>query len=731
MCNHSYTRDYSTAPRGMGDKCPYPALYAELAAALPLDPAGVCIFHSKEAEWKRENDFISQFLQLLRILEARRNGPSYYDLAEFVFVAESPGEKAGKTALHLTTTFLKYAILTGSSFLDAVEFTDVDFQNGAKFQGAIFHGDVVFNRVRFRGAEFAEALFKRKVDFRDITSDSYALFSRARFAGLTVSFDNSSFDGITEFSNALFEPEDVQAVVRFSDVRFSDFLDFKGAVFTCQVLFENVIFGYTTEFIDTTFKLVASSARYRGAAVEFKKIEVPENADLTFKSSSAANRLFSHDVSISFKEEPRGIIHFENVNFNELTPESRRVLTGLTKSGRVDIGPGCIKYRFQTEVRTVPINEGNHHLILELAQTFATYFSAQSGVNLGLEIVERTSSHVAFFYFTDEDIRQEEFLERLARTEQDLWNLLAVKPDVFRLLDGASAGEYLINPKTAVINAVDGISALLGTFFRVGIRIAIGRWNEYDTRSLLEAIRFNPTGTEDRAAALHKILLDRYTGSNLLDISRSQNEGLPAIESPARNLLKESFESGDSRMQPSKVTILFLGANGSSSSLQLEEEVSKIQMNLKLAKERDNLVFRQEWAVTIDSLLQAILDDKPNMIHFSGHGTQAGIILLDLKGRPVIVPSQALEDLFKLFKDTVSCVVLNSCFSEHQAAAIRAHIPYVIGVTSSIPDDAAIAFSAGFYKGIGAGRDIPFAFELGKVAMGLWGVADTSATFLL
>jgi len=87
--------------------------------------------------------------------------------------------------------------------------------------------------------------------------------------------------------------------------------------------------------------------------------------------------------------------------------------------------------------------------------------------------------------------------------------------------------------------------------------------------------------------------------------------------------------------------------------------------------------------------------------------------------------------LFKLFKDTITCVVLNSCYSEHQAKAIRAHIPYVVGVRSGIPDLAAIAFSTGFYKGIGAGRGVPFAFELGKVAMELWGVAGEGATVLL
>lgn len=731
MCNHAYTSDYSVAPNGIGSKCPYTALYAELATALPLDPTGACIFHSKEAGWKRENGFRSHFLQLLRLLDAPKNGPSYYDFAEFVFVAESQCEKSGETALHLTSSFQKRAIFAGSSFLDAVDFTDVNFQDGAKFEGATFHGDLIFNSVCFRGVDFNGALFKRRVAFRNITFNSYALFSKARFVGLTVSFDESSFDGITEFSNASFELEDVQAVVRFSDVQFGDFLDFKWAVFKSQVIFENVTFGYTTEFIDTTFQLVASTARYRGSAVEFKQIEVLENADLTFKSTSAAHRLFSHDVSFSFKDEPQGVIHFENVNFNELTPESRRVLTGFAKLGKVEIGPGCIKYRFQTEVRTVSISEGNTPLILELAQTFATYFAAQSGVNLGLEVVERTPTRVAFFYFTDEDIQEAEFLERLRRTEQDLWNLIAVKPDVFQLLDGGTPGEYLTSPKTAIINAVDGVSALIGTFFRVGIRIAIGRWSEYDTRALLEAIRFNQHGIEERAANLHRILLGRYTGYNLMGISRAQNEGLPAIETPGGKLLPGDAANGDSVMQPSKTVILFLGANGVDSPLQLEEEVSKIQTNLKLARERDKLIFRQEWAVTIDSLMQAMLDEKPNMVHFSGHGNQSGILLRGPNGQPTLVTSQALEKLFKLFKDTISCVLLNSCFSEHQATSIRAHIPYVIGVSSKIPDDAAIAFSVGFYKGIGAGKDVPFAFELGKVAMELWGVADQSAAVLL
>ena len=52
-----------------------------------------------------------------------------------------------------------------------------------------------------------------------------------------------------------------------------------------------------------------------------------------------------------------------------------------------------------------------------------------------------------------------------------------------------------------------------------------------------------------------------------------------------------------------------------------------------------------------------------------------------------------------------------------ESLAIKEHIPHVIGMSSSIPDTAAISFAGGFYKAVGAGRDIPFAFELGKAAV--------------
>lgn len=161
-------------------------------------------------------------------------------------------------------------------------------------------------------------------------------------------------------------------------------------------------------------------------------------------------------------------------------------------------------------------------------------------------------------------------------------------------------------------------------------------------------------------------------------------------------------------------TILFLGANPIDTiHLRLGEEVREITENLRLSKERDSLIFKQEWAVTTDSLMQAILDENPYILHFSGHGETEGICLEYSDKTAHIINTEIICSFFKLF-NKVKCVLLNCCYSKSQAESIIKYIPYVVGMPSCIKDEASIAFSVGFYKALGAGRDIPFAYDLGK-----------------
>lgn len=178
--------------------------------------------------------------------------------------------------------------------------------------------------------------------------------------------------------------------------------------------------------------------------------------------------------------------------------------------------------------------------------------------------------------------------------------------------------------------------------------------------------------------------------------------------------------------------ILFLGASPINEvRLRIDEEVRDIENGLKLAALRDNFELVQKWAVTTKTLQQAMLDEHPHIVHFSGHGDTAGIAIEDLLGNAKIVDTDALGSLFELFSDTVKCVFLNSCYSETQAKEISKHIPYVIGMKNSVADKAAIAFAVGFYTALGAGKDIKFAYRMGVVSIKLEGVTGSEIPVLI
>ena len=172
--------------------------------------------------------------------------------------------------------------------------------------------------------------------------------------------------------------------------------------------------------------------------------------------------------------------------------------------------------------------------------------------------------------------------------------------------------------------------------------------------------------------------------------------------------------------------ILVLAANPKGTSrLRLDAEVRDIQAGLRRSKNRDQFELTSMWAVRPRDIQRAMLDVDPQIVHFSGHGTgDEGLVLEDEVGRPKLIEGQALARLFDLFSDRLECVVLNGCYSEVQASSISQYIKSVIGMTQAIGDEAAIAFSVGFYDALGAGRSVAFAYEFGCSAMAMEGISE-------
>src|SRR5262249_29573142 len=156
------------------------------------------------------------------------------------------------------------------------------------------------------------------------------------------------------------------------------------------------------------------------------------------------------------------------------------------------------------------------------------------------------------------------------------------------------------------------------------------------------------------------------------------------------------------------------------------------QDKVRASTYRDSLVLVSRWAVRPEDLQQALLEVEPDIVHFSGHGTEAEEILLeDSDGRPKPVGKAALAGLFRILPGRVRIVMLNACHSRAQAEAIAEHVDCAVGMGRVIGDAAAIEFVSAFYQGIGFGQSVETAFELGKNALELLGLAGGDIPELL
>ncbi|ABY35670.1 MAG TPA: TIR domain-containing protein [Chloroflexus aurantiacus] len=215
------------------------------------------------------------------------------------------------------------------------------------------------------------------------------------------------------------------------------------------------------------------------------------------------------------------------------------------------------------------------------------------------------------------------------------------------------------------------------------------------------------------------------------------SDGKTAEKTPTMRLARETLATlqGKTLKHTNNpvISILFISSDPTDTDrLRLGAEIRELQERLQLSKLRDCFILHQRMAVRPIDIIQALLDLEPQIVHFSGHGNARGALYLeDRQGKALPVEPEALAALFKQFSNQVRCVILNACYSETQAKAISQHIEYVIGMDHTISDEAAIAFSVGFYQGLGSGRTIEESYHLGCVHIHLHGLPEHLTPVLL
>jgi hypothetical protein len=182
------------------------------------------------------------------------------------------------------------------------------------------------------------------------------------------------------------------------------------------------------------------------------------------------------------------------------------------------------------------------------------------------------------------------------------------------------------------------------------------------------------------------------------------------------------------------IRVLFLAANPiDTGRLAIDEEIREISMKIQAADYRDSLKLISAMAVRPNDLLQLLNQHSPHIVHFSGHGSESGEILLvdenNKEAKPV--SSIALKALFSTLKGNIRVVVLNACYCKPQAEAITQVIDCAVGMGYSIGNKAAITFAASFYRAIGFGHSVQNAYDQGITALLLEGIPEEDTPKLL
>ena len=171
------------------------------------------------------------------------------------------------------------------------------------------------------------------------------------------------------------------------------------------------------------------------------------------------------------------------------------------------------------------------------------------------------------------------------------------------------------------------------------------------------------------------------------------------------------------------MTILFLSANPvRARRLDIEQEFRSCELELKRAKFRDAITVINRNATHPDDLIRYVREYKPNVLHFSGHGSKEGIVLRSDTNKYQVVEGANLQQFLE--GRGIDLVVLNACYSDVQAQAVQNVVASVIGTTGVVDDEAARRFAVAFYRSLGEGLSVGEAFRDGRDAVGLHGLED-------
>lgn len=167
-----------------------------------------------------------------------------------------------------------------------------------------------------------------------------------------------------------------------------------------------------------------------------------------------------------------------------------------------------------------------------------------------------------------------------------------------------------------------------------------------------------------------------------------------------------------------RILVVTASAGADQARLQLGVEARNIAGALS---RRTNFEVIHALDATCGSLIDALAEERPDVLHFAGHGidvgqAEAAIQLVDNSGKPQILVGATIKELIQRIRCPPRLVFLNCCYSASLAAELGDYVDVVIGVQGRVSDSIARTFSACFYQRLGESRSVADSFALARIA---------------
>jgi hypothetical protein len=141
------------------------------------------------------------------------------------------------------------------------------------------------------------------------------------------------------------------------------------------------------------------------------------------------------------------------------------------------------------------------------------------------------------------------------------------------------------------------------------------------------------------------------------------------------HLRSAALTDADLRRLPERITVLFFAANPlDQMQLRLDEEIREVERQIRLSEHRDSVDLVPKLAVRTEDLFQALNEHGPDVVHFSGHGSEDAVVFQDADGHTKAVPKEALSAMIAATRGRIRLIVFSTCFSRFQAEAVASHV---------------------------------------------------------